>query len=176
VIDEDQYTGDIAWETSGGAHGNSTPFAGGTVYQAVVTLSAKTGYTFTGVAADSFTYTGATAVTNSANSGTVTITFPPTTNTGIPIGNPSVTLYLDNTALVTTSTTITQGTGTFTVSIASGTYSGITWRVNGNTVAEGPEKFSLVLSKQTAGTYLVTVEAQPSGGVKDSGAHTFVVQ
>jgi hypothetical protein len=48
------------------------------VYSARVTLTAKTGYTFAGLAANSFTYTGATSVTNSANSGTVTITFPAT--------------------------------------------------------------------------------------------------
>jgi formylglycine-generating enzyme required for sulfatase activity len=73
AIDEAQYTGTIAWQTAGGA-----AFAGGTAYQAVVTLAAKSGFTFAGLTADSFTYTGATTVTNAANSGTVTILFPAT--------------------------------------------------------------------------------------------------
>jgi hypothetical protein len=52
------------------------------VYRAVVTLTAKEGFTFTGLAADSFSYTGATSVTNAANSGTVTITFKATAADG----------------------------------------------------------------------------------------------
>jgi len=72
-----QYTGTVAWQTEGGA-AYSDPFVEGAVYRALVTLSAKPGYTFTGVAANSFTYTGATAVVNAADSGTVTITFAAT--------------------------------------------------------------------------------------------------
>lgn len=53
-------------------------FAASTVYVAKVTLIAKEGYTFTGVEENSFTYTGATSVTNAANSGVVTISFPAT--------------------------------------------------------------------------------------------------
>jgi hypothetical protein len=81
AIDEDQYTGSIAWQTSGGA-AHTGAFAAAAVYKAVVTLAAKTGYTFTGVAADSFTYTGAASVTNAVNSGTVTVTFPATAEEG----------------------------------------------------------------------------------------------
>jgi hypothetical protein len=49
----------------------------------------KSGYTFTGLAANSFTYAGATA-TNEADSGVVTITFPATeagatTNAAVPV-------------------------------------------------------------------------------------------
>jgi hypothetical protein len=54
-ISHTQYTGTIAWQTEGGA-AHSGPFAPDTVYRAVVTLSANTGFTFTGVAAGSFTY------------------------------------------------------------------------------------------------------------------------
>jgi hypothetical protein len=74
-INETQYTGNIAWYNQFDAT-IGTPFAVATVYKAVVSLSAKPGYTFTGVAADSFSYTGALSVSNAANSGVVTITFP----------------------------------------------------------------------------------------------------
>jgi hypothetical protein len=51
------------------------------VYQAVLTLTAKSGFTFTGLAVNSFSYTGATSVTFGANSRSVTITFPKTAST-----------------------------------------------------------------------------------------------
>jgi hypothetical protein len=41
-------------------------------------LTAKSGYTFTGVAENSYTHTGATSIANAADSGVVTITFPAT--------------------------------------------------------------------------------------------------
>jgi hypothetical protein len=80
AINQTQYTGTIAWQNS-----DETPFTAGsfvasTQYRAVVSLTAETGYTFDGLAADSFTYTGAT-VTNPVGSGTtitVTIEFPAT--------------------------------------------------------------------------------------------------
>jgi uncharacterized protein with FMN-binding domain len=76
--DQTQYTGTIAWFESDGTTSVSGTFAALTVYKAVLTLTAKTGYTFTGIAADAFSYTGATAVTNAAGSGTVTIEFAAT--------------------------------------------------------------------------------------------------
>jgi hypothetical protein len=178
TISETQYTGSVAWKTSGGA-AHSGVFAPSMVYRAVITLTAKSGYTFTGVTANSFTYTGAT-VTNAANSGTVTITFPETAgpNANIPIGNPSVKLYLNNasTPLPHNGTTpIEAGTGNFTVSIDSGSDTSVIWYLNGT--RQDTQNRLIVLSKQrTAGNYLVTVEVTPSGGAKQSGAHTFVIQ
>ena len=65
-----QYTGTVTWAP---AH---DPFEAGTVYTATITLTAKAGYTFTGVAANFFTVSGATTVTNAADSGVVTAEFP----------------------------------------------------------------------------------------------------
>jgi hypothetical protein len=79
-INEAQYTGSVAWQTSGGA-AHTGAFAASTVYKAVLTLTAKPGYTFSGVVSGTFTCTGA-AVTNAANSGTVIITFPATAAAG----------------------------------------------------------------------------------------------
>jgi hypothetical protein len=153
------------------------------VYKAVVTLAVKPGYTFTGVGANSFTYTGATEMSNAANNGTVTITFLETAaedpNTGIPIGSPSVKLYRDGgtTPLQQNgNTTISSGAGIFTVSIDGGSYSAIAWTVNGNAASQAQGKTVITLSKQTAGTYLITVEATLQGGAKQSGAHTFTVE
>ena len=73
-IDNEQYSGAVTWapEISGGA------FAANTAYTATITLSEKPGYTFQGVAADFFTVAGASSVSNSADTGVVTATFPAT--------------------------------------------------------------------------------------------------
>ncbi len=80
AIDQPQYTGTIAWYESDGTTPVTGNFAASTVYIAKVSLTAKTGYTLTGVGANTFTYTGAT-VTNSADSGVVTAVFPATAAT-----------------------------------------------------------------------------------------------
>jgi formylglycine-generating enzyme required for sulfatase activity len=93
TISAAQYTGSITWQETDGAN-MSGKFILSTVYQAVINLAAKTGYTFVDIEANSFIHTGATSVTNEAGNGntiTVTISFPetamqPVTNiTGIPI-------------------------------------------------------------------------------------------
>jgi hypothetical protein len=69
-----QYTGSVVWARNPGAiPGN---FLQGTVYRALVTLTANGGYTFAGLEyKDSFKYSGATSVTTGLN-GSVTIIFP----------------------------------------------------------------------------------------------------
>jgi hypothetical protein len=73
VTEGAQFTGTVSWtpQPAGGT------FAANTVYTAVITLTAKTGYTFKGVTANFFTVPGA-ITTNAANSGTVTAVFPST--------------------------------------------------------------------------------------------------
>jgi hypothetical protein len=86
AINAAQYTGSVAWQTSSGA-AHSGNFGNSTVYKAVVTLTAKSGYTFTGVAANAFSYSGATSVANTTGSTTVTvtITFPQTVGATVSI-------------------------------------------------------------------------------------------
>jgi len=67
-----QYTGTVTWDTA------DDPFQGDTAYKATITLTAKAGFTLTGVAENFFTVDGATTVTNAANSGVVTAVFPET--------------------------------------------------------------------------------------------------
>jgi formylglycine-generating enzyme required for sulfatase activity len=71
ITETAHYTGTITWNTT------PTTFAATTVYTATITLTAKAGFTLTGVAANSFTVAGATA-TNAVNSGVVTAVFPAT--------------------------------------------------------------------------------------------------
>jgi hypothetical protein len=67
-----QYTGTETWTP------NHATFAAGTAYTATITLTEESGYTLTGVTSNFFTVSGATTVTNSANSGVITATFPAT--------------------------------------------------------------------------------------------------
>jgi formylglycine-generating enzyme required for sulfatase activity len=72
ITETDQYAGTVSWNPS------DITFAATTVYTATITLTAKSGYTLTGVTANFFTVAGATSDTNSANSGVVTAVFPAT--------------------------------------------------------------------------------------------------
>ena len=68
-----QYTGTVTWSPA-----VSGTFSAETVYTATITLTAKTGYTLQGVSANFFTVAGATSVTNAANSGVISASFPAT--------------------------------------------------------------------------------------------------
>lgn len=71
-----QFTGTVAWSPS------AVAFNYATVYTAAITLKAKVGYTFDGVAENFFTAAGAASVSNAANSGVVTAVYPATAEKG----------------------------------------------------------------------------------------------
>jgi hypothetical protein len=71
-----QYAGRVQWRADGiPAEGAFKPL---TAYEAVVTLIAVSGYTFTGLPANAFSHTGALSVSSEADSGAVTISFEAT--------------------------------------------------------------------------------------------------
>ena len=72
IAETAQYTGIVTWSPG------DNPFAATTIYTATITLTAKSGFTMTGIPAGFFTVAGATSVSNSADSGTVTAVFPVT--------------------------------------------------------------------------------------------------
>jgi hypothetical protein len=63
----------VAWQTTEGS-ALSGVFAAFTVYKAVLTLKAKSGFTFSGVAAGHFRYNGATVTNPAGNGATITVT------------------------------------------------------------------------------------------------------
>jgi uncharacterized protein (TIGR02145 family) len=71
LADGTGYSATISWSPS------ASTFAPSTAYNATVTLTAKAGYTLTGVGTNFFTVAGATA-TNTANTGVVSAVFPQT--------------------------------------------------------------------------------------------------
>ena len=72
ITETSEYTATIAWAPA------ASTFAASTVYTATITITAKAGYTLTGVTADFFTVVGATTVNNTPNTGVVTAVFPET--------------------------------------------------------------------------------------------------
>jgi hypothetical protein len=164
TIDTAQYTGTVAWQTSGGAAFTGSAFAADTVYEALVILTAKSGYTFTGVVANSFTYTGATGVSNVANSGTVTITFPAT------LSDLNVTLNVsaDGSATQTTSQLTLTFSETITgLSTDDITLSGISGLNKGTLSGSGPS-YILPISGFTNGGVLSVAVAKAGYAISGS--------
>jgi hypothetical protein len=64
------YTASVTWSP------NPAAFVSNTSYTATITLTATTGYTLTGVAANFFTVAGSSSDTNPVNSGVITAVFP----------------------------------------------------------------------------------------------------
>lgn len=79
ITETAQYTGTVTWS------GSPITFSASTVYTATIRLTAKTGFTLTGVTANFFTVAGATSVSNTADSGVITAIFPATSAAPITI-------------------------------------------------------------------------------------------
>ncbi len=77
TIDAPTYTATVQWSPV-----VSGTFAGDVAYTATITVTPKSGYTLTGVGADSYTVNG-NATTHAANAGTVSVSFPKTEPTVI---------------------------------------------------------------------------------------------
>ena len=145
ITANDQYTGSITWNHS------PVTFAYATEYVATITLTAKNGYTLLGVTANFFTVAGADLVTNAANSGVVTATFPPTAD------DPSLLHFAGN---LTISPTTGVTPGTELTAAYSGSETGITitwqWEKDGEDVGTNSNKYT----PTEPGTYTVTISAE----------------
>jgi hypothetical protein len=165
--------GDISLtpNNTGAAKGTLTKLGGTGVYELALSGITQSGEITVAVSKSGYNISGSPKQ--------VQVHFKTESNINIGIGDPTITLYLDSSPLQeggVTPITLSPGGGTFTVSIASGTYTSIVWHVNGSVVAQGASRTSYTLPKRTAGTYLVTVEATPADGEKNTGSHNFVVE
>jgi hypothetical protein len=114
-----QYTGTVTWAPA------DNPFAGATIYTATITLTAKAGFTLTGVAANFFTVAGTSSLaTNPINSGVVTAVFPATAAVIDIAAIPGVTAPVTGATPVTTITETAQYTGTVTWAPADNPFQG----------------------------------------------------
>ena len=104
VTETEQFTGTVAWTPADAVFEKK-------VYTAIITLTAKAGYTLEGVPANFFIVDGANTVTNAANSGVVTAVFPA----------PDELPYLPEFTLHPTNRTIAEGQDApFTVTVTPG--------------------------------------------------------
>jgi outer membrane protein OmpA-like peptidoglycan-associated protein len=97
-----QFTGTVTW------NGNPSSFSPATAYTATITLTPTAGYSLAGVAANFFTVSGATSVTNTAGSNVVTAVFPATAGSpsnGSPAPTPPPTPPTTTTTMPPTTTT-----------------------------------------------------------------------
>ena len=159
AIDAAQYTGTMAWQNEDGTLFDGLAFAPSTVYKAVVTLTAKPGFTFTGIGANSFSYSGATTVTNEADSGAVTVTFPATAGENAAQG---ITLsFTDGGSGAFSEETLTVKQGGTPAEQSrdinlSGTWTSREWRVNG--VVKGTDAtFTVNAGDYTVGGHMLQV-------------------
>jgi len=95
-VDTIQYSGTVSWKdsTDTTVTGN---FMAGTTYTATIALTAKTGYTFSGITANTFSVTGATSTTHATGTDTLSITavFPAAASAA-----PDLTLSFDDVTVV----------------------------------------------------------------------------
>jgi hypothetical protein len=141
-----QYSTTITWS------GSPATFAADTAYTATITILPDSNYTLTGVAANFFTVTGATA-TNLINSGVITAAFP-----AVAIEAPGA---------PTIGTATSTGTTTATVSFTAPTADGGAPIVS-YTATSSPGGLSATLTQSASGTITVA-------GLSPSTAYTFTV-
>jgi len=117
-VANDQYVGTVEWfdNDTGVKVAEGAKFEPGTVYNASVKLTAQEGYSFGTVAANWFTHSDATNITNEAGSVQVTIIFPETIPDPVNLFNLNgkLTAPVYNVAPVTTFAATDQYTGTVT--------------------------------------------------------------
>jgi len=75
ITENEEYSGTVAWEP------NHSLFEAATHYRAIITLTVKEGYTLQGIPENFFTVEDAISVSNSADSGVITVVFPSTAGT-----------------------------------------------------------------------------------------------
>jgi peptidoglycan/xylan/chitin deacetylase (PgdA/CDA1 family) len=158
ITASDQYTGEVTWGPV-----VSGTFAAEQVYTATITLTAKTGFTFEGVLEDFFTVDGAETVTNPANSGVITVTFPATEPLSPSFPPPELPVLFEN----------GQWAQVLGKVVASTPFSASSWvyedgliRIeNGTTGTNAPQWFTFenVVDMRGYGSVIVELEEAPSG-------------
>ena len=134
ITENEQFSGKITWND------NPYTFAASTQYTATITLTAKTGFTLQGVAADFFTVAGATSVSNVANSGVITAVFPATA----PTSTSSVSISITAPVKGATPSATASGFGNFT-------FGSVSWSPNNNPFLGGTEYTASVTLTSNSG-------------------------
>ncbi|MDR0629493.1 MAG: leucine-rich repeat domain-containing protein [Treponema sp.] len=161
-FDAAQYTGSIQWKAGGSAHTGN--FAAATEYTAELTLTAKAGFTFTGVGANAFSH-GTITGTNVADSGAVSFTFPATAapqqgslgvNIGFAYGD--ITVSGDN-----GTNTIKQAGSPNSLELSVTGFDGVVWYVDGKETALTGNPITLSAADYAEGPHSISFYGTKAG-------------
>ena len=176
ITETAQYTGTVSW--SPGL--NAGKFMGATSYTATITLTPKTGYTATGVAANFFTVSGADSATNNASSGVITVQYPSTSL--VPITAMAAIIGTERSGFTLTSGALSPAGATASYqwersTAAYGTYAPITGATS-NTYVVTPGDFNYYLRVVATGTggYSGTATSPYKGPVEPSKINISAIQ
>jgi hypothetical protein len=176
AINTEQYTGTIEWYT-GGALFTGPTFAASTIYRALVTLDAKSGYTFSGVGVNNFIHLGADTAANGADSGTVTITFPATQAAG----SANITVGFNYGEITITgsdgSNVISQSGayGPTSLSLSATGYTNVIWYVDGSQTGISGSPATINAADYTAQKHSIIFTGTANGRRYSSQAIPFTV-
>jgi hypothetical protein len=176
ITETAQYTGTVIWSGS-----NPSTFAPETIYTATITLSAKTGYTFTGVGANYFTVAGATSVSNTAGFGVVTVEFPQTGLYGLGETGPGagkIFYYSAEGFTFYTSATDTGTTCHYLEAAPADMNSTLEWALmssqaygdvpgTGTAIGTGMKNTAIILAKDTTAPAAIACNEYSNGGTTD---------
>jgi len=183
ITETTQYKGSVIWD-----NGNPSTFAASTIYTATITLTAKTGYTLTGVPVNSFnTVAGATSVIgNAADSGVIKATFPKTNDEGVKV---FITFNIPDGHTITNNSTLGTGQTNYNYTALSSSTSGqklvfvttltdavwtfsdgtvLTATSNDTTVTINYNNNTSILPKLTKGSHYINVTGKDGKGVNQS--------
>jgi hypothetical protein len=169
-LDGTQYSGTIEWSPS-----VSGAFAATTAYTATVTLTAKAGYTFTGVESSDF-FHGSVHGTGTTGSGVLTLVFGSTG--GVPETgslNVSIGFGYGNITVTGGGGTIYKGGTPSSLVFEVIGYEDIAWYVDGSTTGLTENPLTLLASGYTEGNHSVTFTGR-KGGIPYSQPVSFTVE
>ncbi len=151
-----QYSGSVVWSPS------HNSFAAETIYSATITLTAKSGYTFSGLTANFFTVTGSDSVSNATNSGVITAVFPATGSSGGNETPPSLTADITGNFVKTNLDILFTDYNTWRNAVSAVKVDGVplTADIQYELIAGKLQlKTNAIQAMQVAGDYNVTIEA-----------------
>jgi hypothetical protein len=157
-----QYTGTVTWAPAPPATG----FVAGGIYTATITLTAASGYTLTGVAANFFTVAGTSSpATNAAGSGIVTAVFPGATaggGGGQQSGAPTVTVLPSVSKILVSWNEVSGATG---YQVVWARADDVPTTLNaGNSIELGADKRAYTISNAASEEYGIWVRAKGADG------------
>jgi uncharacterized repeat protein (TIGR02543 family) len=160
ITANNQYRGTVTWSP------NHSTFDASTIYTATITLTAQTGYTLQGIGANFFTVAGTTSVTNNANSGVITATFPQT-QAKVPVDRIEYYWVDQHGNLATTSggEVYVAAGNTLTITAQGANYNVKQWYLNGVNTGQNGNTYNFSSATTGIGKHTVSLAVEKNGKV-----------